>query len=623
MGIQDTSCLRDGRAARSLQSLLGRFAGAIARSAGRFLRDTEGVILPYVAVLLVVIVGVAVLGLDGARYESLQTQLQKGADALALAGAAELNGRSDSITRATAAIDGTGSAVLVTNSSFFGGSNVAVSSTCFLSSLPAGTVTSLGTCLTTSASDQQRAKYVQVVVQPVTIGTILPASFFGGANSATTQAQAVAGYTGITVCSVAPIFICNPYEAVGNTDDAAAKSTLLTKLSDPATLRKQLRISLSSGVSPGNFGWVVTADCTNGSTSCLRADVLSATGACYNSYSIALNTGNTNNVLQFFDTRFDIYNQSPAPSPSQSPPSVNVRKGYLPGKNGNTANWCAGGGNGAAPPNTTSTYYTYPATVVTTGNITSSGNQTAKKTILNVLNTTNVGAGETISSSNTGFPTSHTPVSSVSGTSVIMDNPATQTANAISLTFNWNTSGLPEDKSFSGFQGNGDWDCANYWAINHTASAPAGCTTSNPTISRYQVYRYEIANSLVNDWSGNNGWSSNRQADTGSNPLGNFETESGHPYCAAASGVSGVDTTTGGLDRRDIIVPIINCEAQTALGNITNGAQSTNVPVAAFGKFFLTQPWAALGGNSLYGELTGTVGSGDNITIYNLVELYR
>jgi hypothetical protein len=41
--------------------------------------------------MLVVIVGISVLALDGARYMSLQTELQNRADALALAGAAELD----------------------------------------------------------------------------------------------------------------------------------------------------------------------------------------------------------------------------------------------------------------------------------------------------------------------------------------------------------------------------------------------------------------------------------------------------------------------------------------------------------------------------------------------------
>ena len=41
--------------------------------------DTSGIILPYVTMMLVVIVGLSVLALDGARLMSLQTQLQNGA----------------------------------------------------------------------------------------------------------------------------------------------------------------------------------------------------------------------------------------------------------------------------------------------------------------------------------------------------------------------------------------------------------------------------------------------------------------------------------------------------------------------------------------------------------------
>ena len=56
------------------------------------------------------------LALDGARYMSLQTQLQNGADAFALAGAAELDRLPDSETRAVDAITR-----LLTNATLFGG----------------------------------------------------------------------------------------------------------------------------------------------------------------------------------------------------------------------------------------------------------------------------------------------------------------------------------------------------------------------------------------------------------------------------------------------------------------------------------------------------------------------
>src|SRR5260370_40955172 len=82
----------------------------IAQSIKAFWGDTHGVILPYVTMMLVVIVGVSVLPLDGPRYMSLQTQLQNGADALALARAAELDRTPTAIERAINAINN-----LVTN----------------------------------------------------------------------------------------------------------------------------------------------------------------------------------------------------------------------------------------------------------------------------------------------------------------------------------------------------------------------------------------------------------------------------------------------------------------------------------------------------------------------------
>src|SRR2546423_13941531 len=87
----------------------------LANVARSFCADTQGVILPYVTLMLVVIIGVSVLALDGSRYMSLQTQLQNGADALALAGAAELDRTPTAIERATRAINR-----LITNSSLFG-----------------------------------------------------------------------------------------------------------------------------------------------------------------------------------------------------------------------------------------------------------------------------------------------------------------------------------------------------------------------------------------------------------------------------------------------------------------------------------------------------------------------
>jgi hypothetical protein len=233
-------------------------------------------------------------------------------------------------------------------------------------------------------------------------------------------------------------------------------------------------------------------------------------------------------------------------------------------------------------------------------------------------------------------------VSSSAGSTVTLSAQARETQASEGLTIEWTTSGLPEDISFpklAGAQGNGQWDCANYWAINHphgpsaaTVGTALGGVCGAPahtSVSRYQAYRYEISLGSkaggISDWSGKNGWASNGQPDPqGSrNAPGKFQTESGAPFCASARGVSGVDTTTGGVDRRNLIVPIINCLAQTALGNITDAGASSKTPMAAFGKFFMTQPYTALKDGNLYGEITGTPVPTDNVKIFHLVQLYR
>src|SRR5229473_6720017 len=161
------------------RGLLGRARAAkIAQTIKAFWGDTDGVILPYVTVMLVVIVGVSVLALDGSRYMSLQTQIQNGADALALAGAAELDRTPTAIERAIKAIDS-----LITNSSLFGSGysrNVQVARIRFLGSLPARDSDPI--LPGNQTSDPTMAAFVEVTVEPIELPTILPASFFGSSN---------------------------------------------------------------------------------------------------------------------------------------------------------------------------------------------------------------------------------------------------------------------------------------------------------------------------------------------------------------------------------------------------------------------------------------------------------
>ena len=494
-----------------------------------FCRDTSGIILPYVTLLLTVLVGTSVLALDGARYMSLQSQLQNGADALALAGAAELDQHSDSITRSTNAINN-----LVTNSTLYAG-NVQVSTIQFLSSLPASDHTQItGANVTT---DPTLAKFVRVTVTPVTLSTILPASFFGGTNSVT------AGFPNTVACNFPPIFICNPYETAGMSDDAAT-AAFRTAMNDPATLRKQFRMD-DSKTGPGQFGFLIPPDGCTGA-SCL-SDWIARTSprACHSKGGVDLNTGMKTAVNNAFNVRFDIKSGSLAPGPGYAP-AANVRKGYVQPRTGQK-NWC-----NAVPA------LSGPWTASSSGPYNGSADDKCRQ-----------------NASTTPNPQAPIP--------------------------------LPND-TFSGtnIQGDGNWNCDAYWRNSHTSAAPAGCTASNPTVSRYQVYQYEIDHTAFND--------SPKQA-TCQNP------ETGQPLCAGAS--NAVSTP----DRRNIVVAVINCLAQTAAGKMGGGSTANNVPAAAFAKYFITRPVGdgsdGTNNNYVYGEFTGFATKKDGIVMLDQVQLYR
>ena len=101
---------------------------------------------------------------------------------------------------------------------------------------------------------------------------------------------------------------------------------------------------------------------------------------------MSLAIGNMNAVEQYFDTRFDIYNQDPPlASPSADPPGVNVRKGYLPGHKSNAVDWCS-----ATPAAGSNLYYTYPSDRTV-------GAATQNSPILtDVANTTGIADGEPV-----------------------------------------------------------------------------------------------------------------------------------------------------------------------------------------------------------------------------------
>ena len=86
--------------------------------------------------------------------------------------------------------------------------------------------------------------------------------------------------------------------------------------------------------------------------------------------------------------------------------------------------------------------------------------------------------------------------------------------------------------------------------------------------------------------------------------------ETGATACYNGGGLSNTP------DRRILDAAIVNCQSMSLAGE-----GPTNVPVAAFGKFFLTLPLQR-SQTDLYVELLGLVKPGDGVN-FDMVQLYR
>jgi len=303
--------------------------------------EQDGAILPYVAMMLVVIIGLSALALDASRLMSVQTQLQIGADALALAGAAELDRRPDSIIRAQAAIQN-----LITNpvAGAGGDQNVQVGSIAFLQSLPVSD--DLPVTSANLTDDPTLAAYVQVTVAPVTLRMIFPVSLVAGRLNIGLRAEAVASYDQI-VCNITPLYVCNPFETPGMTYNQATQA-LVAASQDSAGQHRLIRLAGSefsnAGYGPGSTGYIAAATGLYSGSACgpgsaygvPQALAASQVRACFRLSGVNLLPSDDKPAMAALNTRFDIY-AGGFDSCRIYAPDQNVRKGFIAVGN---VNWC-------------------------------------------------------------------------------------------------------------------------------------------------------------------------------------------------------------------------------------------------------------------------------------------
>ncbi|MBZ9682362.1 pilus assembly protein [Mesorhizobium sp. B2-7-3] len=502
------------------------------RTIRAFWHDQRGIALVLVAIMLPAIIGFSLLVIDMSRANNLQSDLQKGADSFALATAAELDGRSDSITRGDRAL-----ATLVSNQYNFtttpGPQGLAAAGVTrrYLRSIPTtvngvpgdARAISAADVITNEVADAKLARFVEIRVTPVGFSTIFPVSLLpGGANNAwTIGAIAVAGFS-TSVCDYTPVFICNPYEKT----EEAGGLTLEQAATNRDQRRRQLILRGDKFYGPGNFSFL-DSPLGTGAKALEQAMARVKPAACFGQNGVNTKPGqNAGPVLDGLNARFGL-TSTYIPS---DPPSQNVRMGAKD-------------------------------VVCKSGAVKSLGFNTAAE-------------GTTGLTRDSCYPNNCTPLD-------------------------------PTHPTDAGSLGDGNWNPGAYWAANHIlpGSSPpvARPFPSGPDIpwtasgvnaaTRYEIYRYEIDHGMIADKS--------TSGDTGT------------PLCGEAP--------ISIPDRRILYGAILDCDELALNGN------QNDVPVRAFGSFFITEPIKS--GKEIYVELVDITGKGGRGTLDNFLrdeaQLYR
>jgi Flp pilus assembly protein TadG len=297
------------------------------RAALKLWKSESGSVAPIVAISLFALISAAGIGFDYARMAGMHTELQNAADHAALAAAAQLDGKTNARSRATSSAQGLiGNLALFTND-------------------PADTdgrsVTMNGTnailfyqdkAKTTLATSDEDAHFVLVTVDTKKAFYALT-PIVAAISSGPIAAKAFAGITE-GICKVPPLMICNPDEAIGNTDPDITF--------DPAAyVGDGIRLVGDGSYAPGNFGFLQSA-LGNGASNLLKGLAWNDLPInCSQLTGVSTQTGLDASVIDGLNTRFDVdANGNSCPSGGTCSPSINTRKDLVRG------NQCGITGNG-------------------------------------------------------------------------------------------------------------------------------------------------------------------------------------------------------------------------------------------------------------------------------------
>ena len=500
----------------------------------RYLGEESGAVAATYALALIPLVAFAGVAFDYARVMGMDSELQNGADQAALAAASQLDGQAGACERAANAASGMlqNLVVLSSDSQF-------VTLTSETACDATGQIRFYQDKAKSQAADSDaNARFVEIFVDGRSVDYfLLPVT--GLLASPSIEGVAFAGL-GSAICKVPPVMMCNPAEDVDPdftiTDYVGHGIRLITQ-DGGGTYGK------------GVFGYLETDAGSGANVTKQLIGAATIPGDCVSTEGADIKPGLQLTVMDFLNTRFDIYanglNTVCGADGAGCPPSANSKTDFLKGGSSTQCTILTGNGSngykqGVAPYRPTSD--SVPLDAATAAGL-----------------------------SPMGYPR--------------------DMCHAVSLL---GTCGGSEPKI-----GDGVWDRDAYFLSNKVnwGTVPdymALFGTAEPT--RYQVYKYEYDNGLLED-----------EPDV-SGPLVNH----GRPVCTPP----GVPVAGTLPDRRVLSVAIINCVANAV------GPNTTNAPIEKYVDVFLVEPSAnrGSGGNSLteksdvYIEIIGETSLGGGAT---------
>lgn len=260
----------------------------------QFLNDRRGGVAVYMAIFGVVIVGAASLSLDFGRMVVLRTQMQDRADAGAMAGAVQLDGRDGAQARATAVAR---NAMRQTSGIAANGGELDVHAITFYSSMDPDV----------STVDDTDSKFIRVELNPKVVRMMfLPVLDSTAETERILRTQATATAAPF-ICHAPPLMLCDPKESNAGDD-----------LSLPANVGRQIALKPppNGGFwAPGNYGLLALPDGSIGADDLMDALVAVEPPDCY-SLDVTTAPGvKMNKIRDGINARFDL-DGLPDPAPN-------------------------------------------------------------------------------------------------------------------------------------------------------------------------------------------------------------------------------------------------------------------------------------------------------------------